>query len=50
MFAPVLNNLVVIATMAIFIVVRHDAPPTIASVTQGQRLLLAAGTTLGSWP
>ena len=47
MFAPVLNNLVVIATMAIFIVVRHDAPPTIASVTQGQRLLLAAGTTLG---
>ena len=47
MFAPVLNNLVVIATMAIFIVVRHGAPPTIESVTQGQRLLLAAGTTLG---
>ena len=35
MFAPVLNNLVVIVTMAIFIVVRHGAPPTIASVTQG---------------
>jgi len=47
MFAPVLNNLVVIATMLLFIAVRHGAAPTIASVTGGQKLLLAAGTTLG---
>jgi len=47
MFAPVLNNVVVIATMAVFIALRHGADPTIASVTAGQRLLLAAGTTLG---
>ena len=47
MFAPVLNNLVVIVTMLLFIGVRHGAEPTIASVTAGQKLLLAAGTTLG---
>lgn len=47
MFAPVLNNVAVIVTMMIFIALRHDAEPTIASVTMGQRLLLAAGTTLG---
>ena len=47
MFAPVLNNVIVIITMLVFISIRHDAEPTIASVTPGQRLLLAAGTTLG---
>jgi putative peptidoglycan lipid II flippase len=47
MFAPVLNNVVVIITMLVFISIRGGAEPTIASVTAGQRLLLAAGTTLG---
>jgi putative peptidoglycan lipid II flippase len=47
MFAPVLNNIVVIVTMVAFIGLRHGADATIASVTTGQRLLLVAGTTLG---
>ena len=47
MFAPVLNNIVVIVTMVAFMALRHGADPTIASVSTGQRLLLAAGTTLG---
>jgi putative peptidoglycan lipid II flippase len=47
MYAPVLNNVAVIVTMAVFIVVRVNDHPTIASVTGPQRLLLAAGTTIG---
>ncbi len=44
MFAPILNNLSVIATMLVFIGVRGDSP---TSLTLGQRTLLAAGTTFG---
>ena len=47
MFAPALNNIVVIVTMVLFIWVRRGTDSTIASVTAGQRLLLAVGTTLG---
>ena len=47
MFAPVLNNVAVIVTMLVFIGIRTSDAPDIASVTQPQRLLLAAGTTLG---
>jgi putative peptidoglycan lipid II flippase len=45
MFAPILNNLAVIATMLAFIAVAGEAD--IRQVTVGQRTLLAAGTTLG---
>ncbi len=45
MYAPVLNNVAVIATMLVFISMVGDADP--ASATQTQRLVLAAGTTLG---
>jgi putative peptidoglycan lipid II flippase len=47
MFAPVLNNVAVIVTMLVFIAIRTSDTPDIASVTQAQRVLLAAGTTLG---
>jgi putative peptidoglycan lipid II flippase len=46
MFAPILNNLTVIATFAAFIWI-HSGNVTPDSVTTGQRLLLALGTTLG---
>ena len=45
MYAPVLNNIAVIATMLVFISMIGDADP--ASATRSQRLVLAAGTTLG---
>jgi putative peptidoglycan lipid II flippase len=45
MFAPILNNLSVIATMLAFIAIRGDLEPS--GLTTGQRTLLAAGTTFG---
>lgn len=45
MFAPILNNLAVIATMVAFIVVAGE--PEVGELTAGQRTLLAAGTTFG---
>jgi putative peptidoglycan lipid II flippase len=47
MFAPVLNNLIVIATMVLFIAVGEEGPRRVADITSAQRTLLAAGTTLG---
>ena len=47
MFAPVLNNLVVIASVAAYAWIRSDDPGSIAEITAGQRTLLGAGTTLG---
>jgi putative peptidoglycan lipid II flippase len=48
MFAPVLNNLVVIATFGVYTWMLHGGSPTgVADVTEAQRLVLAAGTTLG---
>jgi putative peptidoglycan lipid II flippase len=47
MYAPVLNNLAVIVTMIAFIWIRPFTRMPIDAVTHGQRLLLAAGTTLG---
>jgi putative peptidoglycan lipid II flippase len=47
MFAPVLNNLVVIAAIAAYAWSGTDDPGSIAEITTGQRLLLGAGTTLG---
>jgi putative peptidoglycan lipid II flippase len=46
MYAPVLNNVAVIATMLVFISMRGDVTD-LARVTETQRLVLAAGTTLG---
>jgi putative peptidoglycan lipid II flippase len=48
MFAPILNNLIVIATMIAFAAL-PGAPdkPTPANITSAQRWLLACGTTLG---
>lgn len=47
MFAPVLNNVAVVVTMLVFIAMRPGHDAAIESVTQPERLLLAAGTTLG---
>src|SRR5438445_5136119 len=47
MFAPVLNNLIVVAT---FVVFRHEhgaRTPTLSSLTLGDKWLLGGGTTLG---
>ena len=48
MFAPIVNNLVVIATCGLFIVVTADTDPlTAATITDGEVALLGLGTTLG---
>jgi putative peptidoglycan lipid II flippase len=46
MFAPILNNLVVIGTFVAFAFL-VDGQPTPTSITTGQKLLLALGTTAG---
>jgi putative peptidoglycan lipid II flippase len=46
MFAPILNNLVVIATFLVFVALR-PAPGSNEVATDAQRLVLAIGTTLG---
>jgi putative peptidoglycan lipid II flippase len=47
MFAPILNNLVVIATMIVFVAMPGPTHHTVDGVTTAQRYLLAIGTTLG---
>src|SRR5438309_11685355 len=47
MFAPVLNNLLVIATMILFAAMPGPSHPTVDGVTTAQRYVLAIGTTLG---
>jgi putative peptidoglycan lipid II flippase len=47
MFAPVLNNVIVIATMLLFAAMSPRERPTLGTVTVGQKLVLALGTTLG---
>jgi putative peptidoglycan lipid II flippase len=46
-FAPVLNNLVVIATCMAFIFIPGPRPPTAGNITGTQTAWLAGGTTLG---
>jgi putative peptidoglycan lipid II flippase len=46
MFAPILNNVAVIATMLAFIAIRHGGEPS-TGLSGAQRTLLAAGTTFG---
>ncbi|HUR23030.1 MAG TPA: lipid II flippase MurJ [Acidimicrobiales bacterium] len=45
-FAPVANNILVIATLALFVALRHGQPPSLR-LDLGPRLVLAVGTTLG---
>jgi putative peptidoglycan lipid II flippase len=47
MFAPILNNLVVIVTFAAYALIRGDAPPEVAGITTLEKVVLGAGTTLG---
>jgi putative peptidoglycan lipid II flippase len=47
MFAPILNNLAVIAALLAFGLMRDDREPAIGSLTLAQKTLLGAGTTLG---
>ncbi|MDQ1709434.1 MAG: putative peptidoglycan lipid flippase [Frankiaceae bacterium] len=47
MFAPVLNNIVVIATFAVFAVMPGPDRPTAATISGAQVAVLAFGTTLG---
>jgi len=47
MFAPILNNLIVIATMVAFVVLPGPPFPTPEGITTAQRYVLAIGTTLG---
>jgi len=47
MYAPVLNNVAVIVTMLVFFAMHGKAPMTLADVSTTERLVLAAGTTLG---
>jgi putative peptidoglycan lipid II flippase len=46
MYAPILNNVVVIATMVAFIAM-HTGAVTVSSLTLAEKTLLGAGTTLG---
>jgi putative peptidoglycan lipid II flippase len=46
MFAPILNNLSVMATMIVFATVQHG-DPDIGSLTLAQKTVLGAGTTAG---
>jgi putative peptidoglycan lipid II flippase len=47
MFAPILNNLIVIATFVVFVILPGPRFPTPDGITHLQRYVLAIGTTLG---
>ena len=47
MFAPILNNLTVIATMMLFVAFTHGSTPSVATTTPAERWVLGIGTTLG---
>lgn len=47
MFAPILNNLVVIATFGLYAWLLHGAPPGVIRIGDAERYVLAVGTTLG---
>jgi putative peptidoglycan lipid II flippase len=47
MFAPVLNNLVVIGTFIAYAIVRGTREPTVVGITTAEQTILAVGTTLG---
>ena len=47
MFAPILNNLIVIATMVAFALLQGAGSPTLIGISDTQKYVLAIGTTLG---
>ena len=47
MAVPILNNVVVIATLGVFVLMPGPRPPTPGGLTTAQFLVLGAGTTLG---
>lgn len=47
MFAPILNNLVVIATFAAYAMIASGGGPSVSGISSLERLVLGAGTTLG---
>ena len=47
MFAPILNNLVVIGTFIAYAAARGSRPPDVRTITDLERTILAVGTTLG---
>jgi putative peptidoglycan lipid II flippase len=47
MYAPVLNNVAVIATMFALIAMRGTTPPRVETLTLAEKTLLGAGTTFG---
>jgi putative peptidoglycan lipid II flippase len=47
MFAPILNNLVVIGTFVAYAIVRGDRDPRVVGITTAEKTVLAVGTTLG---
>ncbi len=47
MFAPILNNLVVIATFGVYAMLLGSGTPSVDGITFAEKTVLAAGTTLG---
>ena len=47
MFAPILNNLVVMGTFVAYAIVRAGRPPRVVGITTTEKTILGAGTTLG---
>jgi putative peptidoglycan lipid II flippase len=47
MFAPILNNLVVVATFGVYAALLGGGAPSVDSITFAEKTVLAAGTTLG---
>jgi putative peptidoglycan lipid II flippase len=47
MFAPILNNLVVIATFGVYALLLGHGTPSVNGITDAERAVLAIGTTLG---
>ena len=47
MFAPILNNLVVIGTFGAYGALRGSRDPSVVGITDAERTVLAVGTTLG---
>jgi putative peptidoglycan lipid II flippase len=47
MFAPILNNLVVIGTFIAYAIVRGGRSPVVEGITAAEKTVLAVGTTLG---
>jgi putative peptidoglycan lipid II flippase len=47
MFAPILNNVAVIATFGVYVWLLHGSDPSVPAITSMERAVLAIGTTLG---